>query len=91
MLTHKFVVGLVGITAAVAGAVAIARSSTDANISSLSKAQPKAQPFAAKCPMIDWPYGCRWHPTAQSEAKHLSARKNGRGHLHTSFLGKRVR
>jgi hypothetical protein len=91
MLTHKFAVGLVGITAAVVGAVAMARSSTDTNINSLSKAQPQAQPFAAKCPMIDWPYGCRWRPTAQSEAKHLSVRKSGLGHLHTSFLGKRVR
>jgi hypothetical protein len=87
MFAHKFVVGLVGITAAVAGAVAIARSSTEANITSLSKVQP----LAAKCPMIDWPYGCRWHPETKSKTKHLLARKSKRGNLHTSFLGKRVR
>jgi hypothetical protein len=81
-----FVFALVGISAAVAGAVAIARSSTEINISSLSKTQPPV----AKCPMIDWPYGCRWRPTADSEINH-PARKNGRGHSHTSFLGKRVR
>jgi|307.fasta_scaffold555327_1 hypothetical protein len=87
MFTHKFAVGLVGITAAVAGAVAMARSSTEANVSSLSKAQP----LAAKCPMIDWPYGCKWRPTAESVTKHLWARKSKRGRLHASLLGKRVR
>jgi hypothetical protein len=87
MFMHKFVFALAAITAAVAGAVAIARSSTDTDLSSRSKAQP----LAAKCPMIDWPYGCRWRPGTQSETKHLSARKSKRGQLHTSFLGKRVR
>ena len=72
MLMHKFAVGLVGITATVAGAVAIAHSSTDTNVSSMSKAQP----LAAKCPMIDWPYGCRWHPGGKSETKHLYEKIN---------------
>jgi hypothetical protein len=87
MFTHKFALGLVGMVAAVAGAVAMARSSTDTEISSFSKAQP----LAATCPKIDWPYGCRWRPAAEAETKHLSARASRRGHLHTSFLGKRVR
>jgi len=87
MYMHRFIFALVGITAAAAAAVAIARSSTESNIRSLSKAQP----FAAKCPMIDWPYGCKWRPGAQSETKHLSARKSKPGQLHTSFLSKRVR
>jgi hypothetical protein len=88
MFTHKFAVGLVGITAAIAGAVAMALSSTEANITSLSKVQP----LTAKCPMIDWPHGCRWHhPETKSKTKHLLARKSKRGNLHTSFLGKRVR
>ena len=51
MLTHEFAVGPVGITAAIAGAVAIVRSSTDTITSGLSKAQP----HAAKCPVIHWP------------------------------------
>jgi hypothetical protein len=51
MFMHKFVFALAAITAAVAGAVATARSSTDTDLSSRSKAQP----LAAKCPMIDWP------------------------------------
>jgi hypothetical protein len=42
MFMHKFVFALAAITAAVAGAVAIARSSTDTNLSSRSKAQPLA-------------------------------------------------
>jgi len=87
MFTHKFAVGLAGIAATVAGAVAIARSSTDTNVSS----QSKTQPLAAKCPMIDWPYGCKWHPGGESETKHLSVRKSKRGHLQTSFLSKHLR
>jgi acyl-CoA synthetase (AMP-forming)/AMP-acid ligase II len=61
MFMHRFIFALVGITAAAAAAVAIARSSTETSIRSLSKAQP----LAAKCPMIDWPYGCKWRPVAQ--------------------------
>jgi len=53
MLTHEFAVGPVGITAAIAGAVAIVRSSTDTITSGLSKAQP----HAAKCPVILGPLG----------------------------------
>jgi len=87
MFMHRFIFALVGITAAAAAAVAIARSSTETSIRSLSKAQS----LAAKCPMIDWPYGCKWRPVAQSETKHVSARKSKRSQLHTSFLSKRVR
>jgi acyl-CoA synthetase (AMP-forming)/AMP-acid ligase II len=87
MFMHRFIFALVGITAAAAAAVAIARSSTETSIRSLSKAQS----LAAKCPMIDWPYGCKWRPVAQSETKHVSARKSKRSQSHTSFLSKRVR
>jgi hypothetical protein len=58
MSAHKIAVGVVAIAAAaVAGAVA--RSSTDANISTF----PKTHALAAACPKIDWPYGCQWRPT----------------------------
>jgi hypothetical protein len=82
MLAHKFVFGLVGITAVVGGAVAMARSSPDANISRFSKTQP----LAATCPKIDWPYGCEWRPQTLG-TKHLSVRKGKHNRLYMSFLG----
>jgi len=93
MFTHKFVAGLVGITAVVAGAVAIARSSADTNISSFSKGDyslSKAQPLAATCPKFDWPYGCKWRPEANSGTKHSSMQKSKHNLLYMSFLGKHV-
>jgi hypothetical protein len=72
MRAHKVIAGLVGIAAIVAGAVAIARSSTDTNISSFAKTQP----LAATCPKLDWPYGCKWRQQINLGAKHLSLDKN---------------
>jgi hypothetical protein len=82
MLNPKFVAGLVGITAVVAGAVAIARSSANTNFITL----PRAQPLAALCPKFDWPYGCVWRPEVISGTKRLSARKSKRHHLYMSFF-----
>ncbi len=82
MFNPKFLAGLIGITAVVAGAVAFARSSADTNISSFSKVQP----LAATCPKFDWPYGCKWRPHAVSGTKHLAVRKSKRSRLYMSFL-----
>jgi hypothetical protein len=78
---------LVGITAAVAGAVALAGSSANTNVSTVSKAQP----FAATCPKIEWPYGCDWRAVSDSKNKYLSERKTKRTRLYMSFFGKRMR
>ena len=86
MSAHKFVAGIVGVAAVVAGAVAIAHSSADTNVSSFSKARP----LVATCPKIDWPYGCNWRAEAISGAKHLATQKSKHKLLYTSFLGKRV-
>jgi hypothetical protein len=86
MFTHNFGLIFVAIVAVVVGAVAIARPSADANIGISSKTYP----FAAKCPMIDWPYGCRWHPESESNTRQLSARMAKRAHLHASFLDKLI-
>jgi hypothetical protein len=77
MFMHKFLAVLVGIIAAVAGVVTIARSSADTNVISF----PKAQPFTATCPKFDWPYGCKWRPEAVSRKKHFSLRKSKRDRL----------
>ena len=82
---HKFVTGLVAIAAIAVGAVAIARSSTDTNTSSFSKAQPPA----AMCPKIAWPYGCEWRPAAELNKKRLSALRKQR-RLHLRFLASAV-
>jgi hypothetical protein len=78
MLAHKFAVGLIGITVAVAGAVAIARSSADTNISGFQKARS----VAATCPKFDWPYGCEWRPSTSSGSKHTVMRKIKRRRLY---------
>jgi hypothetical protein len=71
MRAHKVMAGLVGIAAIVAGAVAIARSSTDTNISSFAKTQP----LAATCPKLDWPYGCKWRQQIKFGCQALVIRK----------------
>jgi hypothetical protein len=78
MFAHKFVAGLVGITVAVSGAVAIARSSADMDISSFQKARP----VATTCPKFDWPYGCAWRPSTSSGTKHSVLRKTKRSRLY---------
>ena len=80
MRAHTLTASLVGIAAVVAGAVAIARSSTDTNISSFAKTQP----LAATCPKIEWPYGCAWRPEANLATKRLSAKKDKRRHFSMS-------
>jgi hypothetical protein len=81
MRAHMAMASLVGIAAVVAGAVAIARSSTDTNISSVAKTQP----FAATCPKIEWPYGCAWRPEANLGTKHSLVKKDK--HRHFSMSG----
>jgi hypothetical protein len=84
---HKFVTGLVAIAAVVVAAVAIARSSSDAETNSFANAQPTA----AICPKIAWPYGCEWRPAAEPGTKRLSARKNSKhSRLHMRFLARAV-
>jgi hypothetical protein len=78
---------LIGIAAAVAAAVALAGSSADTNVSAIQKAQP----FAAACPRIEWPYGCGWRAASDSKNKHFAERKTKRARLYMSFFGKRVR
>jgi hypothetical protein len=73
MRAHAVIASLIGIAAVVAGAVAIARSSTDTNVSSLAKTPPPA----AACPKLEWPYGCDWRP-ANSGNRHVSVRRNKR-------------
>jgi hypothetical protein len=63
MLGRRSAAVLVGITAAVAGAVALAGSSANTNVSTVSKGQP----FAATCPKIEWPYGCDWRAVSDSK------------------------
>jgi hypothetical protein len=91
MFARKFAVGSAGIIVAIAGAVAIARSSGEANVSSFKKnppqAQPQAAPPVARCPHFDWPYGCAWRPASGSGSKHSSTRKNKRDRRDMSFFG----
>jgi hypothetical protein len=71
MRAHAVIATLVGLAVVVAGAVAIARSSTDTNVSSFAKARPPA----ATCPKLEWPYGCDWRQ-ANSGNKRLAVRGN---------------
>lgn len=72
MFMRKFLAALVAIITIVVGAITIARSSGDTNVSNF----PKPQPFTATCPKFDWPYGCNWRPEAMSMKKRLLLRKN---------------
>jgi len=79
MSAHKIIGSFVAVAALVAGAVAVARSSADTNISTF----PKTRVLDATCPKIEWPYGCAWRSAADLRKKKslsssaLSARSRG--------------
>jgi hypothetical protein len=87
MLGRRSAAVLIGIAAVVAGAVALAGSSADTNVSIV----PKIQRFAAVCPKIEWPYGCDWRAVSDSKNKHFSERETKRTRLYMSVFSKRVR
>jgi hypothetical protein len=82
VLAPKFVTGLVGIAVTVAGAVAIARSSVNRNISSF----PKAQATGITCPKIAWPYGCDWRASAAFVTKNLPVRRSRHRRVYRSIF-----